>query len=122
MKLVIGLGLASAATREDVSAALATTIEAARCTWVDVVEIATLESKRDHPALARLPVAVRFLSAAALAGVRVPNPSAPVEQGTGTASVAEAAALSASGAVALLVPKRCTPTVCTAAARLADSS
>jgi len=120
VKVVIGLGLASAATPEDVNAALATTIEAARCTWPEVVEVATLDSKRDHPALARLTVPVRFLSASALAGVRVPHRSAAVQRATGTASVAEAAALLASGARGLLVPKRCTPSVCTAVASLAD--
>jgi histidinol-phosphate aminotransferase len=120
VKVVIGLGLASTATPEDVGTALATTVTAARCTWKDVVEIATIDSRRDHPALARLNVPVRFLSAPALAAVRVPHPSTAVEWATGTASVAEAAALSASGARALLVPKHCTPSVCTAAARLDD--
>ena len=120
MKVVIGLGLTSSATPEDVGTALATTVAVARCTWKDVVEIATVDSRRDHPALARLSVPVRFLSAPALAAVRAPHPSAAVEQATGTASVAEAAALSASGARALLVPKRCTPSVCTAVARLAE--
>jgi cobalamin biosynthesis protein CbiG len=122
VKVVIGLGLASGATPEDVSAALASAIDAAHCSWLDVVQITTLESKRDHPALAGLTAPVRFLSASALAGVPVPHPSAAVEQATGTASVAEAAALSASGARALLVPKCCTPTVCTAVARLDDPS
>jgi histidinol-phosphate aminotransferase len=120
VKLVIGLGLARSATPEDVNAALETTVEAARCTWPDVVEIATVDTKRDHPALAQLTVPVRFLSASALAGVRVPHPSVAVERATGTASVAEAAALWASGTLVLLVPKRCTPSVCTAAASLAD--
>jgi cobalamin biosynthesis protein CbiG len=120
VKVVIGLGLASAATLEDVNAALATAVEVACCTWPEVVEIATLENRRDHPALACLTVPVRFLSASALAGVCVPHPSAAVERVTGTASAAEAAALSASGARVLLVPKRCTPRVCTAVARLPD--
>jgi cobalamin biosynthesis protein CbiG len=120
VKVVIGLGLASTATPEDVGTALAATVAVARCTWQDVVEIATLDSRRDHPALARLSVPVRFLSARALAEVRVPHPSAAVERVTGTASVAEAAALSAAGAQVLLVPKRCTPSVCTAVARLAE--
>jgi cobalamin biosynthesis protein CbiG len=118
LKVVIGLGLASTATPEDVGTALATTVAVARCTWQDVVEIATVDSRRGHPALARLTVPVRFLSAPALATVHVPHPSGAVERATGTASVAEAAALAASGAQVLLVPKRCTPSVCTAVARL----
>jgi cobalamin biosynthesis protein CbiG len=118
VKVVIGLGLTSTASPEDVSTALATTLAVARCTWKEVVEIATVDSRRDHPALARLTVPMRFLSASALAAVRVPHPSPAVERATGTASVAEAAALSASGAQALLVRKRCTPSVCTAVARL----
>lgn len=129
-RVVIGLGLSSTATPDEVSAALATAVHAARCGWPDVVEIATIDSRRGHPALASLDVQlggfgdggrrvpVRFYSAAELASVRSPHPSAAIQQATGTASVAEAAALVSSGAHELLVPKRCTQRVCTAVARI----
>jgi cobalamin biosynthesis protein CbiG len=116
--VVIGLGFTLAATPAEVSAALASALAAARCAWSDVVAIATLESRRGHPALGERMIPVRFYSAAALAGVRTPNPSARVAHAVGTASVAEAAALASSGAHELLVPKRCTPRVCTAVARI----
>jgi cobalamin biosynthesis protein CbiG len=142
--VVIGLGFRPAATPAEVSAALASALADARCAWSEVVAIATLESRRGHPALGWLAarnelspaeagdvqgelraagdriVPVRFFSAAALAGVRTPNPAAGVARAVGTASVAEAAALVSSGARALLVPKRCTPRVCTAVARISS--
>ncbi len=118
VQVVIGLGFTTAATATDVDVALADAVQAARCTWSDVAEIATLDSRRRHPALARLDIPLRFHSAALLASVRVSHPSAVVEQATGTASVAEAAALASSGARELLVPKRCTARVCTAVARI----
>jgi cobalt-precorrin 5A hydrolase/precorrin-3B C17-methyltransferase len=138
--IVIGLGFSIAATADEVSKALATALKVANCAWSDVVEVATLESRRGHPALGCLAgqielhatddpdtrsethaisghrVVVRFHSAAALAGVRTPNPSTAVARAIGIASVAEAAALASSGAHELIVPKRCTPRVCTAVA------
>jgi cobalamin biosynthesis protein CbiG len=116
--VVIGLGFRLAATPAEVSAALARALADARCAWSQVVAIATLESRRGHPALGEAAAPVRFFSAAALAGVRTANPSAGVARAVGTASVAEAAALASSGAPELLVPKRCTPRVCTAVARI----
>lgn len=116
--MVIGLGLANAATAHEVNAALATAVQVAACSWPDVAEIATVESRRGHPALARLGIPVRFHSAALLARVRVPQPSAAVALRAGTASVAEAAALVSSGARELLVPKRCTARVCIAVAQI----
>jgi cobalamin biosynthesis protein CbiG len=140
--VVIGLGFRLAATPAEVSAALARALADARCAWSQVVAIATLESRRGHPALGWLAdrkefsaaevgdaqgelraardrmVPLRFYSAAALASVRTANPSAGVARAVGTASVAEAAALASSGAPELLVPKRCTPRVCTAVARI----
>lgn len=121
MRLVIGLGLTGGATHAEVGAALACAVQTAGCTWRDVVEIATVESRRGHPALAQLDVPLRFYAASLLAGVRVPHPSPTVQHATGTASVAEAAALAASGADHLLVPKRCTAHVCTAVASVSPT-
>ena len=116
--MVIGLGFTSTATPDEVNAALATAVRAALCTWPDVVEIATVESRRGHAALARVDIPLRFHPASVLAGMRIPHPSAAVARATGTASVAEAAALASSGACELLVPKCCTRRVCTAVARI----
>lgn len=62
-----------------------------------MVEVATVDAKADEPgivgAAARLGVPVRTYPAAALATVRVPNPSDAADGAVGTPSVAEAAAL-----------------------------
>ncbi|GFN03012.1 hypothetical protein Smic_15680 [Streptomyces microflavus] len=62
-----------------------------------MVEVATVDAKADEPgivgAAARLGVPVVTYPAAALAGVRVPNPSDAADRAVGTPSVAEAAAL-----------------------------
>ncbi|WP_083884184.1 cobalamin biosynthesis protein [Nocardia higoensis] len=59
--------------------------------------LATLDRRGDEPGLlcaaAELRVPVRTFSAAELAGVEVPHPSECVAAATGTASVAEAAAV-----------------------------
>jgi ferredoxin-NADP reductase len=72
--------------------------------------IASIDRKQTEPALLafaekyRLPL--RFYSAAALDAVScVPNPSQVVQRSVGTRAVSEPAALLASGAASLLVPK-----------------
>ncbi|MGK5642683.1 cobalamin biosynthesis protein [Streptomyces sp. URMC 126] len=74
------------------------------------VALATLAARAAEPGIAGaaavLGVPVRPYDAAELAGVPVPHPSASARSAVGTASVAEAAALLAAGAGAvLLVPK-----------------
>ena len=72
-----------------------------------VAGIASINRKADEPALLELAEArgwpLRWFDAASLAAVPVPNPSAPVAQEMGTASVAEAAALLAAGPGAQLL-------------------
>jgi cobalt-precorrin 5A hydrolase/precorrin-3B C17-methyltransferase len=80
-----------------------------------VATIATLDRKTKEPALVaaagRLGVSLTGFAAAQLAGVEVPNPSAVVAGAVGTPSVAEAAAVLASGPGArLLVTKRVSAT------------
>lgn len=62
-----------------------------------VVVLASIEAKRDEPAFAELATQggwpLRFFSAAELAAVPVPNPSATVLRHMGTPSVSEAAAV-----------------------------
>ncbi|MEW5630483.1 Rv2231c family pyridoxal phosphate-dependent protein CobC [Streptomyces hydrogenans] len=78
---------------------------------VRVAGLATLDARVAEPGIvavaARLGVPVTGFPAEELAGVAVPHPSRVAEAATGTASVAEAAALRAAGPGAvLLVPKR----------------
>jgi cobalt-precorrin 5A hydrolase/precorrin-3B C17-methyltransferase len=74
-----------------------------------VAGLASIDRKGDEPALLELAESMgwplRLFSAEQLAAVPVPNPSAVVEQEMGTASVAEAAALLASGASDLRIAK-----------------
>lgn len=76
-----------------------------------VAVLASIEAKRDEPAFRELAAQggwpLRFFSAAELAVVSVPNPSATVLRHMGTPSVSEAAALLAGQATAaqLLVEK-----------------
>jgi cobalamin biosynthesis protein CbiG len=117
VNLVLGVGFVRSATADDVRTALGIALDEAGAAWTEVTQIATIDTRRGHPALTRLDRPVRFLTACDLAGVSVPSPSTAVLQAIGIASVAEAAALAASGASTLLIPKRCTPRVCTAVAR-----
>ncbi len=115
-QVVIGLGMNTRATADDVAAALSGALTAADCGWAEVREIATIDRHRGHSALAELRVPLRFLPASALANARPPNPSAPVARAVGASSVAEAAALIAANATTLRVPKHCSATVCVAVA------
>jgi len=71
--------------------------------------LASIEAKRDEPGLleaaATLGVATRFFTAAELADIPVPHPSAVVGKHMGVESVCEAAAKAASVGGRLLVPK-----------------
>jgi cobalt-precorrin 5A hydrolase/precorrin-3B C17-methyltransferase len=75
-----------------------------------VAGLTSIDRKGDEPALLALAERrgwpLKLFGAAELAAVEVPNPSAAVAQEMGTASVAEAAALLASGGHRLLLPKR----------------
>ncbi|WP_242445321.1 cobalamin biosynthesis protein [Chromatium okenii] len=81
----------------------------ARLGAVTVRCLASHERKADEPALLALAAArgwpIQFYSAAQLSAVVVPNPSARVAAEMVTPSVAEAAALLASGNATLLVEK-----------------
>ena len=85
-----------------------------------VASVNTLDLKLDEPAVnalaARLGVPLRAFTAGELRDVEVPNPSETVRAEVGTASVAEAAALRASGGV-LAVAKRKTAATTAALAR-----
>ncbi|MGA0541865.1 cobalamin biosynthesis protein [Neotabrizicola sp. VNH66] len=93
---VIGLGLSAAACSCMVEAALAAAGPA------DLLAI--LAMRAGHPALADLPLPVRWLPSSLLAGVTTPTQSARILLRFGCGSVAEAAALLASRG-RLLLPR-----------------
>jgi cobalamin biosynthesis protein CbiG len=105
--IVIGIG----SQRGVAPATVETAIDAvlARLGAVTVRCLASHERKADEPALLALGAArgwpIQFYSAAQLSAVVVPNPSARVAAEMVTPSVAEAAALLASGNATLLIEK-----------------
>ena len=121
-RVAVGVGCSSSATAGDVSAAVEGALAAAglpapepapseeqagqdpRGLPGDVV-LATIDRRRDHPAVVGAAGGRPVLAfpASLLGTVDVPNPSDAVEAAVGTASVAEAAALLAAGPGARLV-------------------
>lgn len=105
--LVVGVGTSSGADPGALHDLVLATLAAHDLHPDAVGAVATVEAKRDEPAVvglaARLAVPLRVLPATALAAVEVPNPSPVVAAAVGTPSVAEAAALLAAGPGAALV-------------------
>ncbi|MCF3121749.1 threonine-phosphate decarboxylase [Streptomyces arenae] len=106
--LVVGVGACADASVAEVLGLVRDAVRETGLTERAVAELATVDVKGEEPgivgAAARLGVPVVTYSAAELAQVTVPNPSARSRAAVGTPSVAEAAALRAGGE--LLVPKR----------------
>ena len=99
--VVVGLGLASSATADEVGPLVDAVLAAAGRTRADILTLATIDTRADHPAVTALTAEALPLAtfpASALAEVAVPHPSDAVEASTGTPSVAEAAALLAAAA------------------------
>ncbi|MFC8551798.1 Rv2231c family pyridoxal phosphate-dependent protein CobC [Streptomyces sp. NPDC057273] len=118
----VGVGARSGVSVEEVLGLVTEALREAGLTGSDVTALATLEARAAEPgivgAAGRLGVPLRSYGAEELAAVSVPHPSRAPLSATGTASVAEAAALLAAGAgAALLVPKRKTARVTCAIAR-----
>jgi len=109
-RLVAGIGISSLATLEELEQLVADALAETAHPWEELKVIATLDMRCTHPALlalvARHGMTLCGLTAPALAEVRVTTPSAAVAAHVGTESVAEAAALLASRASELLLPKR----------------
>ncbi|MFD0370699.1 Rv2231c family pyridoxal phosphate-dependent protein CobC [Streptomyces sp. NPDC059071] len=108
---MVGVGARSGVAEGEVLALVGTALGEAGLTAGDVTALATLDARAAEPgiagAAARLGVPVRAFGSEELAAVAVPHPSAAPLAATGTASVAEAAALRGAGPGAvLLVPKR----------------
>ncbi|MET9672572.1 Rv2231c family pyridoxal phosphate-dependent protein CobC [Streptomyces sp. NPDC006482] len=107
----LGVGARSGAGTDDVLALVDAVLREAGLTRASVRSLGTLDARVTRSGVAEaageLGVPVRGFPAGELAAVSVPNPSASPLVATGTASVAEAAALLTAGAGAvLLVPKR----------------
>jgi cobalt-precorrin 5A hydrolase/precorrin-3B C17-methyltransferase len=105
--LVVGVGASSGADPERLAELVDRALSGAGLAPASVGAIATLDRKAEEPAIVllaeRLGVEIRTFSAAMLADVAVPTPSAVVAAAVGTPSVSEAAALLAAGADATLV-------------------
>ncbi|MHB1131092.1 MAG: cobalt-precorrin 5A hydrolase [Chloroflexota bacterium] len=122
LSLVVGVGCNRGATAEEIETAIRTALERYGLTAASIGKFATIDVKRDEAGLqelaARWGIPVAYFSAAELASVALtPNPSATVRKWVGTPGVAEPAALLASGAEALVVPKTKTTNVAVAIAR-----
>jgi cobalt-precorrin 5A hydrolase / cobalt-factor III methyltransferase / precorrin-3B C17-methyltransferase len=124
--LVVGVGSARGATAAQVGGLIDQALRNAGLAAGSVRCVATIDLKADEPGIVAAAAArgwelVTF-PAAALAGVRVPNPSAVVRAEVGTPSVAEAAALHAAGscgrAAELVVEKTKSAWATVAVARL----
>ncbi len=109
--IVIGLGCDRGASAEMVERGVDTLLAEAGLSPKSVKEIATIDKKADEEALLSLgrrhawPL-VTFTAEELDTTVGIENPSEKVKLHVGTRGVAEPAALRASGAAALLVPKR----------------
>lgn len=97
--VVIGVGCSSDASPEAVRQLVEDALDGRTA-----VEVATIDRRRDHPAIVGLGLPIRAFTPEQLAAVEVPTPSEAVTQAVGTPSVAEAAALLAGGR--LLTPKQ----------------
>ena len=106
MSVVVGLGLNSRATSDDVLGALDDALASVGRSRSDELTFATAEHRRGHPALRCLPVPVSYFSS---------DRFAPGE-------VAERAARLGSPGGQLLVPKRCTNRVCVSIVTTAAAS
>ncbi|WP_267241399.1 Rv2231c family pyridoxal phosphate-dependent protein CobC [Streptomyces sp. PR69] len=106
--LTVGVGASRGAPAEEVHDAIAEALASAGLSAADVTALATIDAKAEEDGIVRaaqrLGVPLVTYPAAALARVRVPNPSAAALASVGAGSVAEAAALAGGGE--LIVPKR----------------
>ena len=109
--LVLGLGCDRNADPAMVERGVFSLLEKHRLSARSIKEIATIDKKRDEPAFLMLAEKygwpMRIFTAEALDVVAgIENPSETVKQFVGTRGVSEAAALLASGAERLLIPKQ----------------
>ncbi|MBA3283111.1 MAG: precorrin-6Y C5,15-methyltransferase (decarboxylating) subunit CbiT [Acidimicrobiia bacterium] len=111
--IAVGVGCSSDATADEVAAVVADALGSAPSNTMPPAVVATVDRRRDHPAILALtglhrsgrggPLPVMAFPSSLLAQVSVATPSAVVADAVGTPSVAEAAALLAAGPGARLV-------------------
>lgn len=122
VRVVVGVGASSGVSEGEVLGLISEALAEAGVSAGVVAHLATVAARAAEPGLlaaARaLGVPLRGHPADRLAAVPVPHPSDAVRTATGTASVAEAAALLGGGE--LLVPKRKSALATVAVARAAD--
>lgn len=112
IRVALGIGCERGASLETLAAMVDQALASAGLGRPAVRVMATIDRKRDEPAIGDLAALrgwpLRYFSAAALAEVEVARPSARVQSRTGTPAVSEAAALLAAGAdrSGLLVEKQ----------------
>jgi cobalt-precorrin 5A hydrolase/precorrin-3B C17-methyltransferase len=116
--LVAGVGASRSAPADEARRLLEEALTAGGLARDSLSEVATIDQRREEPAVASLGLPVRSFAAEELRTVTVPTPSGVVEAAVGTPSVAEAAALLASGPGGrLVVNKRHTAHTTVAIAR-----
>lgn len=120
-RLVAGLGCSSGASAEELGSLLQSALAAAGCAPGGLGLLATLDRKLAEPGLRELAAGLRLelvgYTSTELASQATPNPSETVQRAVGTPSVAEAAALLASGNGDLIVSKRASARATVALAR-----
>ncbi|WP_285181674.1 cobalamin biosynthesis protein [Rhodococcus sp. MEB032] len=116
------MGFTTSVTAKDIVAA----VKAVPAAQGKIVVLATVAAKAESSALLtaahELDVPIVSFASDVLARVQVPSPSPRVENAVGTASVAEAAAILASGGGRLVLAKTARDGVTVAAARKVPSS
>jgi cobalt-precorrin 5A hydrolase len=122
--LVAGIGCSTGASAEDIATTVELALAQGRLAPGSLALLATIDRRLDEPGVIHYArqagYEVQGFSAEALAAVTaVPNPSPVVQAAVGTPGVCEPAALLASGADTLLVPKVKTARATAAIARLA---
>jgi len=105
--IIVGVGASSGAPAGELADLASAALADAGLATASIAAVATLDRKGEEPAIVALAaswdVPIQVFDSAALTAVPVPTPSPQVEAAVGTPSVAEAAALLASGAGASLV-------------------
>lgn len=118
--LVAGVGTSTGAPPHRVRALLCAALDDASLAAESLAAVATIDRRKDEPALVELGLPVVSFAAHELARVDVPTPSGAVANAVGTPSVAEAAALLAAGpGSTLVVAKRKNDVATVAVARRA---
>lgn len=124
--LVAGVGCSRGAPADEIAATVDRALERGRLARGSLAQLATIDRRLDEPGLVacaeRLNVPLRGFSAVQLAAVGpLPTPSAVVRAAVGTPGVCEPAALLASDAAELLVPKVKSARATAAIARIAGA-